>query len=42
MGPPTCLKNNNPEFLLSKRNTGTKSGAETEKKKKKRGGASKD
>jgi hypothetical protein len=30
MGPPTHLKNINPEFLLSKENAGTKSGAETE------------
>jgi hypothetical protein len=32
MGPPTYLKNFNPELLLSKGNTGTKSGAETEGK----------
>jgi hypothetical protein len=30
MGPPTHLKNINPEFLLSKGNAGTKSEAETE------------
>jgi hypothetical protein len=31
MGPPTLIKNFNPELLLSKGNTGTKSGgAETE------------
>jgi hypothetical protein len=30
MGPPIRLQNFNPEFLLSKGNTGTKSGAETE------------
>jgi hypothetical protein len=28
MGPPTHLKNIYPEFLLSKGNAGTKSGAE--------------
>jgi hypothetical protein len=32
MVPPTHLKNINPELLLSKRNAGTKSGAETEGK----------
>jgi hypothetical protein len=32
MGPPTHLKNINPELLLSKENAGTKSGAETEGK----------
>jgi hypothetical protein len=32
MGPPTHLKNFNPELLLSEGNTGTKSGAETERK----------
>jgi len=32
MGPHTLLKNFNPELLLSKGNTGTKSGAETEGK----------
>jgi hypothetical protein len=32
MGPPTHLKNINPEFLLSKGNAGTKSGTETEGK----------
>jgi hypothetical protein len=32
MGPPTHLKNINPEFLLSKGNSGTKSEAETEGK----------
>jgi hypothetical protein len=32
MGPPTLLKNFNPEFFLFKGNTGTKSGAETEGK----------
>jgi hypothetical protein len=32
MEPPTQLKNINPEFLLSKENAGTKSGAETEGK----------
>jgi len=32
MGTPTHLKNINPEFLLSKGNAGTKSGAETEGK----------
>jgi hypothetical protein len=32
MGPPTYLQNFNPEFLLYKVNTGTKSGAETEKR----------
>jgi hypothetical protein len=32
MGPPTHLKNINPEFFLSKGNEGTKSGAETEGK----------
>jgi hypothetical protein len=32
MGPPTHLKNINSEFLLSKGNAGTKSGAETEGK----------
>jgi hypothetical protein len=31
MGPSTHLKNINPEFLLSKENAGTKSGAETER-----------
>jgi len=31
MGPPTHLKNINPEFLLSKGNGGTKSGTETER-----------
>jgi hypothetical protein len=30
MGTPTYLKNINTELLLSKGNTGTKSGAETE------------
>jgi hypothetical protein len=30
--PPTYLKNINPELFLSKGNTGTKSGAETEGK----------
>ena len=30
MGPPTHLKNINPELLLTKGNTGTKSGTETE------------
>ena len=30
MGPPTLLKNYNPELLLSKGNTGAKSGAEIE------------
>jgi hypothetical protein len=32
MGPPTHLKNINPEFLLAKVNAVTKSGAETEGK----------
>ena len=32
MGPPTHLKNINPEFFLSKGNEGTKSGTETEGK----------
>ena len=32
MWPPTCLKNINPELLLSKGNAGTKSGTETEGK----------
>ena len=32
MGPPTHLKNFNPELFLSKENTGTKSGAESEGK----------
>jgi len=32
MGPPTHLKDINPEFLLSKGNEGTKSGAVTEGK----------
>jgi hypothetical protein len=32
MGPPTHLQNFDPELLLSKRNTGTKSGAVTEGK----------
>jgi hypothetical protein len=32
MVPPIYLKNINPEFLLSKRNGGTKNGAETEGK----------
>ena len=32
MGPPTHLKNINPELFLSKENSGTKSGAETEGK----------
>jgi hypothetical protein len=32
MGPPTHLKNINPEFLLPKGNAGTKSGAEIEGK----------
>jgi hypothetical protein len=32
MGPSTYLKNFNPELFLSKRNTGTKSGAEIEGK----------
>jgi len=32
MGTPTHLKNINPEFLLSKGNSGTKSGADTEAK----------
>ena len=32
MTPPTHFKNINPELLLSKGNTGTKSGAETEGK----------
>ena len=32
MGPPTHLKNINPDFLLSKENAGTRSGAETEGK----------
>jgi hypothetical protein len=32
MGTCTHLKNINPEFLLSKGNAGTKSGAETEGK----------
>jgi hypothetical protein len=32
MGPPTNLKNINPEFLLSKGNAGTKNGTETEGK----------
>jgi hypothetical protein len=32
MGPPTYLQNFNPELLLSKGNTGIKSGAETEGK----------
>ena len=32
MGPPTHLQNKNPELLLSKQNTGTKIGAETEGK----------
>jgi hypothetical protein len=32
MGPSTHLQNFNPELLLSKGNTGTKSGAETEGK----------
>ena len=32
MEPPTHLKNFNPELLLSKGNTETKSGAETEGK----------
>jgi hypothetical protein len=30
MGPPTYLNYINPELFLSKENTGTKSGAETE------------
>jgi hypothetical protein len=32
MGPPTHLKNINPELLLSKGNAGTKSETETEGK----------
>jgi hypothetical protein len=32
MGPPTHLKNVNPEFLLSMGNAGAKSGTETEGK----------
>jgi hypothetical protein len=32
LGPPTHLKNFNPELLQSKENTGTKSRAETEGK----------
>jgi hypothetical protein len=32
IGPPTPLKNINPELLLSKENAGTKSGADTEGK----------
>jgi hypothetical protein len=32
MGPPIHLQNFNPELLLTKGNTGTKSGAETEGK----------
>jgi hypothetical protein len=32
MGPPTYFKNIDPEFLLSRRNIGTKSRAETERK----------
>jgi hypothetical protein len=32
MGPPTYLKYINPDFLLSKENAGTKSGAEPEGK----------
>jgi hypothetical protein len=32
MGPHTYLKNINPEFLLSKRSAGTKSGAYIEGK----------
>jgi hypothetical protein len=32
MGPHTHLKNNNPEFLLSKKNAETKSEGETEGK----------
>jgi hypothetical protein len=32
MGPPTHLKNINPELLMLKGNSGTKSGAETEGK----------
>jgi hypothetical protein len=32
MGPSTHLKIINPEFFLSKGNTGTKSGAETEER----------
>jgi hypothetical protein len=32
MGPSAHLKNINPEFLLSKVNAGTKSGAQTEEK----------
>ena len=32
MEPPTHLQNFNLEFLLSKENIGTKSGAETERK----------
>jgi len=32
MGPHAHLKNNNPEFLLSIENAGTKNGAEFEEK----------